>query len=469
MCVAPIQIEISPRCIDGIRFATVPCGKCEECRELHKNAWSFRIGAELQEKKRKGWLVAFGTLTYNEENLPHVPKECFTNKRFYEKIQCFNREHLKNFFNNIRKRLFDINKNYVDDNKLVFFGASEYGGHTKRCHYHYLLSWNPALGCTAERMFELVNSNWRYGFHYPRYINGGIDKHGYEHKPFIVTASAYEAARYCAKYVCKDMFFEHTQNEHINKKCEAYKNCKYFHMQSKSIGLSVLSNMSAGQKIELFENGYQFAGEERFIPIPTYIKNKLIFNNKYIYVDEHLQQVEKKKGTKTPYNWKRLCVREATEFFKDNIELIYNKQKDFYETVFRNFKDAQYCVQNNYYDKNDFERKQKIEEIKTKIVEEIRTFESRYGCSFSDSFIAYGCRDYNSCFNVSYPLAYLSRFELIVEPCTQIESEVYDEIQEITRHYYKFMHIRLFRKRISDETMKLSEVDDYLNNFFIEV
>ena len=265
------------------------------------------------------------------------------------------------------------------------------------------------------------------------------------------------------------MFFEHTQNEHINKKCDAYKNCKYFHMQSKSIGLSVLSNMSEGQKLELFETGYQFAGEEKFIPIPTYLKNKLIFNNKYIYVDEHLQQVEKKKGTKTPYNWKRLCIREATEFFKDNIELIYNKQKVFYETVFRNFKDAQYCVQNNYYDKNDFVRKQKIEEIKSKIVEEIRTFESRRGCSISDCFVSYGCRDYSSCFNVSYPLAYLSRFELIVEPCAKIESEVYDEIQEIIRHYYKFMQIRIFRKRISDETMMLSEVDDYLNNFFIEV
>lgn len=468
MCKLPIQIEINPRCIDGVRYASVPCGKCDECRMMTKNAWAFRIGAELQEKKKLGWLVAFGTLTYNNANLPHIPKECFRNKRDYKQIQCFNRNHLKNFFNNIRKRLFDISDKYVDDNKLVFFGASEYGGNTKRCHYHYLLCWNPGLGCDAETMFKLVLNNWKFGFHYPRYIDGGLDSHGYQHKPFIVTASAYEAARYCSKYVCKDLFYEQTI-ENVNTKCDAFKPCKYFHMQSKSIGLSVLSNLSVGQKIDLYEHGYTFQGEEKFIPIPVYLKNKLIFNNKYVYVDEHLKQVNKQKGTKTPYNWKRLCLREATDFFKDNIELIYRKQHDFFEQTFKNFEHPQYCEQNNFYDKLDTTHQKKVEAIKTQIVEKIREFERRNGNGFSDYFICYGCRDYNSCFNVPFPLAYLSRYELIVEPCTQIESEVYDDLQEIIKQYYKFMNIRLYVKRVDDETMKLSEIDDFLNNFFIEV
>ena len=130
---------------------------------------------------------------------------------------------------------------------------------------------------------------------------------------------------------------------------------------------------------------------------------------------------------------------------------------------------AAFCEQNNYYDKLDSTRQKKVETIKTQIVEKIREFERRVGNSFSDYFISYGCRNYNSCFNVPFPLAYLSRYELIIEPCTQIESEVYDEIQEIIRQYYKFMNIRLYVKRIDDETMKLSEIDDFLNNFFIEV
>ena len=465
MCLTPISIEIAPARSSGIRFASVPCGKCEECRKSNKNAWSFRLGCELETKKNLGWSIGFLTLTYSDENLPYIPQDCLKEDD-NRKIPCFSRKHLRNFIDNLRKRMFEVNENYTYSDKLVYFGASEYGSTTRRPHYHVMLCWNPALGLSEPAMFELVKANWKHGFIFPKDFEGGTDGHGYYHKPFIVQASAYNAARYCSKYVCKDLTYE-TTLDGVNKSMESFKDCKYFHMQSKSLGFSVLANATIEQKKKLLLDGYAFQGEESFIPIPLYIKKKLIFDNYYIYVDEHLQERKKVKGVPLPEGWKRLSRIKASEFFKENSALIFKKQVEFYESLFNDFKDSSFCWRMGYYDFNESESFRKnIESKRNSVISAISEYEVRFKRSFVSDFVGFGCIDYFCAYDVSNELLYLNRYSDFIDftGVPLIDKEIFNTLHDIVSSYFDFFrHAKL--SRMTENDLLLSQVDDFCNNF----
>ena len=103
MCVSLRKISVKSSTLHGTRFAFVPCGSCVECRQHYKSEWSFRLSAELESLKKAGWIIAFGTLTYNKQNLPYVPKSCFLKGERYRKIMCFNRSHVRTFIDSLRK------------------------------------------------------------------------------------------------------------------------------------------------------------------------------------------------------------------------------------------------------------------------------------------------------------------------------------------------------------------------------
>lgn len=465
MCLTPISININASRPQGLNFATVPCGKCEECRKSIKNSWSFRLGVELEARKKLGWSIGFLTLTYNDRHLPHVPKSCMKKGFSKLKVPCFSRKHLRDFIDNLRKRMYEVNPEYKENNKLVYFGASEYGSSTQRPHYHVLLCWNSSIGVDEMSMFNLVKRNWKHGFIFPRDFEGGIDGKGYEHKPFIVNASAYNAARYCGKYVCKDLSFEKTL-EHVNTSMEAFRNCKYFHLQSKSLGLSLISGMSQDEKKNLLIHGYAFEGEEAFVMVPCYIKKKLIFDNYYIYVDEHLRERTKKKGEPLPSNWKRLCRIRANEFFRDNVDLIYKKQVEFYKSVFDDFKDDSFCWRNGYYDfvKTEEYRKN-IESKRHQICNAIQEYEDRFKRSFVGDFIGFGCRDYNYSFDIPASLLFLNRYcdDFDYTGVPLVDREVYNSMHSIIVLYINFLkHAQKSRMTVND--LILDEVDDFLNN-----
>lgn len=468
MCLNPRTMSITPRFSTGQRMALVPCGRCIECRIANKNSWSFRIGAEFQKKQALGWLVGFGTLTYDDDHLPHVPDVCFekvVNGEIveipHEPLACFSRKHARTFIDNLRKRLFDLNSAYTDDNKLVYFLASEYGSSTQRPHYHFMLCWNPNLGCSAEKMFELVNENWNHGFIFPRYINGGFDGK-YWHKPFIVQASSLLAARYAAKYVCKDVSYIKYHKD-VNTKVEAYKDCKYFHIQSKSIGFSVLSGLSDDEKIRLLVTGFSFDGEQKFIEIPVYVKNKLIFDNRYIYYNQNLQEVDKKYGVKMPYNWKRVVQREASNFFKDYRDEILKAKSAIYEKVFYDFMDSSFLLRYGFYKVDDSpDIKKCLDDNKAVLCAKIENYFSRFGASFINDYLAYGCRAYDNCYNVGYGLAYLSRYcEYDFKGAELISIERWQELQDIIKMYYRFMSTRPREPAYSENDLILMEIDDF--------
>lgn len=113
------------------RFLSVPCSSCIGCIKAHAQAWAFRCHLEGTRLPHN----AFGTLTYDNSNLP------FT-------LQI---EHLQKFVRALRQRAAI---------PLRFFASGEYGSKTHRPHYHVILFGFDAVGTQHQAM---VQDSWGRG------------------------------------------------------------------------------------------------------------------------------------------------------------------------------------------------------------------------------------------------------------------------------------------------------------------
>lgn len=123
------------------KYQIVPCGKCAPCLNRKRNQWSFRL---IQEAKVSS-SAFFVTLTYDDDHLIYD----FRSRR---PVVC--KRHIQLFFKRLRKR--------IAPSKVRYYLVSEYGGKTRRPHYHAIL-FN--LPCTAkEDLQSLLVGSWQYGF-----------------------------------------------------------------------------------------------------------------------------------------------------------------------------------------------------------------------------------------------------------------------------------------------------------------
>jgi hypothetical protein len=307
-------------------FQYIPCGHCEECRNTSRQSWSFRLQAELEYRAKLGWKCGFITLTYDPQFLPMMPDDIFEDDA-HEDMPCFDRVQVRDYILAVRKWLH----RHYGTKSLVYMVCSEYGKRG-RPHYHMVVSWEQTkcldksdLGnrpvLDAQQMHKVLRCLWKYGYVFPQYWTGGFDGH-YFHKPFEVVNVVSFAAKYASKYCCKDINFSNALNHHnlipeeaMTEDLEiALKNSKPFHLQSRSLGWSLVANMSDSEKLHLLEVGYNFFGTEVFENIPLYIRNKLYFDPAYV-VDS---------------DGKRLVRREATSFFLDNFDKIYDLKVEYY-------------------------------------------------------------------------------------------------------------------------------------------
>lgn len=90
----------------------LPCGRCIECRKARALQWTIRCVHERQ-LWRHNWFV---TLTYRPEDLP---KNAGLDKRGFQ--------------------LFMKRLRFNRGNGVRYFAAGEYGGDTRRPHYHAIL------------------------------------------------------------------------------------------------------------------------------------------------------------------------------------------------------------------------------------------------------------------------------------------------------------------------------------------
>lgn len=356
MCTCPIPVKAVSKYSPSLSF--VPCGHCEECRDSKKYQWQFRLRVELDWCRKQKWNIGFFTLTYDSEHLPTIPDALFATEADVpdSPIPCFSRAHVRTFIDNIRKRLYDIYRT----TSLRYMICSEYGSskNTRRPHYHGIISFPP--DCDPKKVFALVHSQWKNGHVFPRYFEGGRDSHGYNHKPFLIQGDTQGAAIYGAKYVCKDIGFYKTLAglQLVEKDDPSYsylRDCMPFHIQSRSIGKSYLSNLSTSDILKVLRDGESFVGVSKRVHLPLYIRNKILYNPKYSFV-ERVQpsqpvadwwydfEADKwcyKKGCGTHY---RQVTKEPTKFLLENYDLIYQQKKEYYIQFFKDISLPSYWI-----------------------------------------------------------------------------------------------------------------------------
>lgn len=114
---------------------SVPCGKCPKCLSRRISGWSFRLMREFEAPHTESG--HFVTLTYDTA---HVP---ITDNGFMsvQKRDC------QLFFKRLRKA-------HPPNSNIRYYLAAEYGGKTKRPHYH-------AIMFNVNR--ELIQPAWALG------------------------------------------------------------------------------------------------------------------------------------------------------------------------------------------------------------------------------------------------------------------------------------------------------------------
>lgn len=114
MCLTPFQVK--QKKMGSWEEIPVPCGKCPECRARLVSSWSFRL---MQEYKHSD-SGHFITLTYDTQHVPITPNGFMT----------LNKRDIQLFMKKLRKHY---------DRKIVYYLCGEYGGKTKRPHYHAII------------------------------------------------------------------------------------------------------------------------------------------------------------------------------------------------------------------------------------------------------------------------------------------------------------------------------------------
>lgn len=381
-------------------FAFVPCGKCEECRNARKNSWTFRLLAEIQSKLSEGWQVGFFTLTYDNAHLPRL-WNCFTDEQrrevvsklfedvdLWHEIECFSKSDVRTFVLRLRKWLHKHCRNEKGERLkgCRYLIASELGEHTRRPHYHGVITWpsgyftHHGKSVNGELMHSLITMMWRFvgkhGYVIPKYHDGRGGK-----SPFLcaTTIEGFNACAYAGKYCCKDLLFERRLSKFcISNKTEAFKNACSFHIQSKSLGRCILETLKDDDARKEFLKGYCFFGDKKSRAVPIYYRDRILFEPKYSY--EEITQLVRWNGRKFVcdecFVWngrkfvhvkrdlfndlrlrgvrvfRRLVEREATKFFSDNLEEIYDKKVDFYRQTF------ELCSKDSFWLARGFDKKE---------------------------------------------------------------------------------------------------------------
>ncbi|ALS03791.1 VP4 [Gokushovirus WZ-2015a] len=170
------------------KLQMIPCNKCLGCKMDYAKEKAKRL--ELESKYTIGnWFI---TLTYDEE---HIPKN--------GRIPTLKKEELIKYIKNIR-RYNEYNYNC----KIRFLASGEYGGQTKRPHYHIIL-----LNAQIEDLAPLMVKNDTV------YYTSKIMSQKWNKGQIMIaranTSTNYYTAGYCEKKAVKQEDFTLKEPEFI--------------------------------------------------------------------------------------------------------------------------------------------------------------------------------------------------------------------------------------------------------------
>lgn len=318
------------RGIDQISLS-VPCGHCYGCRQSNTNDWAIRSFCQMQDAKAHNRIVGFITLTYDMRKQPWFVDG---DSRF----MCFDSNHIKTFLDTLRHRL----KKDYGVTGLRYLICSEYGSHTKKPHYHALFDCPRSSSCSwfgSYQLHGLISELWNvhdfknnvtgeveqkgFGFVYPKNAFGGFDHRGYYHQPFEVNPDSVKAAKYCSKYVCKDLnFYEVPEvQEWLKNNPDDIDKVRRFlpkHWQSQGFGANLADVVrNSSDPTKFLDFGFHFPQDTFHYPLPQYIIRKLRYD--FFYVDNPDDPEKKLVRRRLSTFGEFYAEHQTRKLIKDNI------------------------------------------------------------------------------------------------------------------------------------------------------
>lgn len=432
MCFRPLSIRAN-KCYDISLYTpdayTVPCGKCEECRNLHRSDWATRMQFEVHDLAKRGGHALMLLLSYNDENLPLFPYSGL------EDMPCFNKQHVLDFLNKLKVYAHRL----YGKGSFKYMICSEYGEHTRRPHYHIIIMLEP---CVDWFSFCLkVHEYWKHGFVFPKYDKNRkifVDNSNKPVSPLVQNPVA--GGRYCTKYVTKDLYFmgqprlaeflkgeyyQSLKRNHLYDEKRVYDYCLPFHLQSKSLGACILNYIdysSNGTIAATLNKGIlDFANPGKYLALPRYVVNKLLYKN----VNTKDTEIPRTSSVTGKY----LYDRDLTDFgkkylasvFRDRLARQSAKIKNFYEN-FTSF--SLYLSSLGI----DISQTRNILSLSLKLIPNLYDKLSVYHCVARDMSI--------------FPLAYFG---------TDINSKIYD-FYFISKYYVRTKDTAYLRSRYYNHT-----------------
>ncbi len=169
----------------GKELLHLPCGQCIGCRIDRSRQWANRCMLELLYHDS----AFFVTLTYDDL---HVPKSYYSDPETGEAHTSLTL--CKRDFQLWMKRL---RKKFSDD-KIRFFACGEYGGQTKRPHYHVIV-----FGLHLDDLVKYKTV--KEGDSYYTYYNSDSLQETWPNGFVVVGQVTWESCAYVARYVTKKL------------------------------------------------------------------------------------------------------------------------------------------------------------------------------------------------------------------------------------------------------------------------
>lgn len=211
----------------------VPCGKCPDCKGRRTSGWSFR----LMQQERISMSAQFITLTYDTN---HVP---ITRNGYMSLRKC----DLQKFFKRLRKN-HSVQCTSGSMPAIKYYAVGEYGGKTKRPHYHAIL-FNADI--------TLIQKSWQLGsVHYGTVTGASVG--------------------YTLKYMQKESKIPMHRNDD---------RLREFSLMSKGLGENYLTQaMVRWHHADPINRMYVTTDQGQKVSMPRYYKEK-------IYVETELRRI----------------------------------------------------------------------------------------------------------------------------------------------------------------------------------
>lgn len=251
----------------------VPCGKCPACYARRISGWSFRL---MQEEKISS-SAHFITLTYDTT---HVP---ITRNGFME----LKKRDVQLFIKRLRKahdtRKMETKQRVVHSLPIKYYAVGEYGGKTKRPHYHAILFNSEP---------ELIEKAWQLGqIHYGKVSAASVG--------------------YTMKYMSKPAKIPMHKNDDRQPE---------FSLMSKGLGASYMTaQMLKWHKADLLERMYLNIEDGKKIAMPRYYKDKIYNHDERSLVGGYQKgqmEAKQKELEQNPDYFTSLCESHKAAFRK---------------------------------------------------------------------------------------------------------------------------------------------------------